>query len=63
MFHFLIKCGFALKIALSFDKTTIFHQIRFPAWKSTEVSLATSFHQNKLGKKTIKTREIGESNT
>ena len=38
MFHFLIKCGFALKIVNFFDKITIFHQIRLIiASKCTEV--------------------------
>ena len=37
MFHFVIKCGFALKIALFLDKTTNFHQITLFVLKFTEV--------------------------
>ena len=36
-FHFVIKCGFAFKIALLFYKSTIFHQIRLLVWNFTEV--------------------------
>ena len=59
MFHFVIICGFGLKIAYFLNKTTIFYQIRLLAWKFTKVQDQPYLFTNINLKKTIKTVEVG----